>query len=162
MAKMNMIAALNSALEHQLQNDPNVVIFGEDVGYFGGVFRVTAGLQEKYGPHRVFDSPLAEGGIAAIAMGMGLNIATRRWSVADYIFPPTTKSSTKSPTAAGQRRILHAHHLPHPRGGDIGGHHPIARSQFTHTPKKSVLLKPSQRQRPADKRHRVQRPGDFL
>ena len=40
MAKMNMIAALNSALEHQLQNDPNVVIFGEDVGYFGGVFRV--------------------------------------------------------------------------------------------------------------------------
>ena len=66
MAKMNMIAALNSALEHQLQNDPNVVIFGEDVGYFGGVFRVTAGLQEKYGPHRVFDSPLAEGGILSL------------------------------------------------------------------------------------------------
>ena len=42
MAKMNMIAALNSALEHQLERDPNVVIFGEDVGYFGGVFRVTA------------------------------------------------------------------------------------------------------------------------
>ena len=73
MAKMNMIAALNSALAHQLERDPNVVIFGEDVGYFGGVFRVTAGLQEKFGPHRVFDSPLAEGGIAAIAMGMGLN-----------------------------------------------------------------------------------------
>ncbi len=72
MAKMNMIAALNSALDHQLDKDPNVVIFGEDVGYFGGVFRVTAGLQEKYGPHRVFDSPLAEGGIAAIAMGMCL------------------------------------------------------------------------------------------
>ena len=50
MAKMNMIAALNSALDHQLDKDPNVVIFGEDVGYFGGVFRVTAGLQEKYGP----------------------------------------------------------------------------------------------------------------
>ena len=47
MAKMNMIAALNSALAHQLERDPNVVIFGEDVGYFGGVFRVTAGLQEK-------------------------------------------------------------------------------------------------------------------
>ena len=41
MAKMNMIAALNSALAHQLEKDPNVVIFGEDVGYFGGVFRVT-------------------------------------------------------------------------------------------------------------------------
>ena len=47
MAKMNMIAALNSALEHQLKKDENVVIFGEDVGYFGGVFRVTAGLQES-------------------------------------------------------------------------------------------------------------------
>ena len=53
MAKMNMIAALNSALEHQLKKDENVVIFGEDVGYFGGVFRVTAGLQEKFGAHRV-------------------------------------------------------------------------------------------------------------
>ena len=68
MAKMNMIAALNSALDLQLERDPNIVIFGEDVGYFGGVFRVTAGLQKKYGEHRVFDSPLAEGGIAAIAM----------------------------------------------------------------------------------------------
>ena len=89
MAKMNMIAALNSALDHQLDKDPNVVIFGEDVGYFGGVFRVTAGLQEKYGPHRVFDSPLAEGGIAAIAMGMGLNglRPVAEIQFADYIFP---------------------------------------------------------------------------
>ena len=74
MTKMNMIAALNSALEHQLIKDENVVIFGEDVGYFGGVFRVTAKLQEKFGAHRVFDSPLAEGGIAAIAMGMGVTV----------------------------------------------------------------------------------------
>ena len=89
MAKMNMIAALNSALAHQLERDPNVVIFGEDVGYFGGVFRVTAGLQEKFGPHRVFDSPLAEGGIAAIAMGMGLNglRPVAEIQFADYIFP---------------------------------------------------------------------------
>ena len=68
MAKMNMIAALNSALKNQLENDENVVIFGEDVGYFGGVFRVTAGLQEEFGAHRVFDSPLAEGGIAALLL----------------------------------------------------------------------------------------------
>ena len=70
MTKMNMIKALNSALEVQLEKDKNVVIFGEDVGFFGGVFRVTDGLQKKFGEHRVFDSPLAEGGIAAIAMGM--------------------------------------------------------------------------------------------
>ena len=62
MAEMNMIQSLNSALESMLQKDQNVVIFGEDVGYFGGVFRVTDGLQEKYGEHRVFDAPLAEGG----------------------------------------------------------------------------------------------------
>ena len=51
MAKMNMIASLNSALKHQLERDKNVVIFGEDVGYFGGVFRVTAGLQNEFGAH---------------------------------------------------------------------------------------------------------------
>ena len=67
MTEMNMIKALNSALEVQLEKDPNIVIFGEDVGFFGGVFRVTDGLQKKFGEHRVFDSPLAEGGIAAIA-----------------------------------------------------------------------------------------------
>ena len=91
MAKMNMIAALNSALEVQLEKDPNIVIFGEDVGYFGGVFRVTAGLQEKFGPHRVFDSPLAEGGIAAIGQG-GVEDPVRKFN------SPTTSSlrTTKS------------------------------------------------------------------
>jgi hypothetical protein len=53
--------------------DPNVVVFGEDVGYFGGVFRCTEGLQAKYGKHRVFDSPIAEGGIVGTAMGMAAN-----------------------------------------------------------------------------------------
>ena len=58
MTKMNMIKALNSALEVQLEKDKNVVIFGEDVGFFGGVFRVTDGLQKKFGEHRVFDLSL--------------------------------------------------------------------------------------------------------
>ena len=66
MTEMNMIASLN-ALDNMLEVHDNVVIFGEDVGYFGGVFRVTDGLQEKHGAHRVFDA-LAEGGIAAIAL----------------------------------------------------------------------------------------------
>ena len=89
MTDMNMIKALNSALEVQLEKDPNIVIFGEDVGFFGGVFRVTDGLQKKFGEHRVFDSPLAEGGIAAIAMGMGLNglRPVAEIQFADYIFP---------------------------------------------------------------------------
>ena len=89
MTEMNMIQSLNSALDTLLEKDKNIVIFGEDVGYFGGVFRVTAGLQEKHGMHRVFDAPLAEGGIAAIAFGMGLNglRPVAEIQFADYIFP---------------------------------------------------------------------------
>jgi 2-oxoisovalerate dehydrogenase E1 component beta subunit len=71
MPTMNMIQALNSALDVKLAQDPDVVIFGEDVGYFGGVFRVTEGLQKKHGLTRCFDSPISEGGIIATAIGMG-------------------------------------------------------------------------------------------
>ena len=60
MAQMNMIQALNSAMDIMLARDPNVVMLGEDIGYFGGVFRVTDGLQRKYGEHRVLDTPIAE------------------------------------------------------------------------------------------------------
>ena len=59
MPQMNMIQALNSAMDIMLARDPNVVIMGEDVGFFGGVFRVTDGLQRKYGEHRVLDTPIA-------------------------------------------------------------------------------------------------------
>ena len=70
MSQMNIIQAVNSALDIVLEKDPNVCIFGEDVGYFGGVFRCTDGLQAKYGKHRVFDSPLSEGGIVSTAIGI--------------------------------------------------------------------------------------------
>ena len=65
MANMNMIQALNSAMDIMLGRDPSVVLMGEDIGYFGGVFRVTEGLQRKYGEYRVIDTPIAEGGIVA-------------------------------------------------------------------------------------------------
>ena len=70
MNPINMVQALTSALDHALEADETVVVYGEDVGVEGGVFRVTQGLQEKYGPERVFDSPLAESGIAGTAVGM--------------------------------------------------------------------------------------------
>jgi 2-oxoisovalerate dehydrogenase E1 component beta subunit len=70
---MNMIQALNSAMDVMMARDPSVVVMGEDVGYFGGVFRVTDGLQRKYGDHRVLDSPISEGGIVATAIGMAVN-----------------------------------------------------------------------------------------
>ena len=73
MARMNMIQALNSAMHTLMERDPSVVVMGEDVGYFGGVFRCTDGLQKKFGEHRVIDAPIAEGGIVAAAIGMAVN-----------------------------------------------------------------------------------------
>ncbi|MGH8310017.1 MAG: alpha-ketoacid dehydrogenase subunit beta [Steroidobacteraceae bacterium] len=89
MAQMNMIQALNSAMDVMLARDPNVVIMGQDVGYFGGVFRTTDGLQRKYGEHRVLDSPIAEGGIVAAAIGMAVNglRPVAEIQFADYIYP---------------------------------------------------------------------------
>jgi 2-oxoisovalerate dehydrogenase E1 component beta subunit len=89
MAQMNMIQALHSAMDVMLARDPSVVLMGEDIGYFGGVFRVTEGLQRKYGDHRVLDTPIAEGGILGTAIGMGVNglrpVAEIQFS--DYIYP---------------------------------------------------------------------------
>ncbi|MEP6623488.1 MAG: alpha-ketoacid dehydrogenase subunit beta, partial [Acidimicrobiia bacterium] len=71
MPSMTMNVALRSALDVMLGRDDDVVVFGEDVGYFGGVFRCTEGLQAAYGSQRVFDTPVAEGGIIGAAVGMG-------------------------------------------------------------------------------------------
>ncbi len=89
MAAMNMVQALNSAMDLMLARDPGVVVFGEDVGYFGGVFRVTDGLQRKYGRRRVFDTPIAEGGILGVAVGMGAYglRPVAEVQFADYIYP---------------------------------------------------------------------------
>ena len=89
MAKMNMVQAINSALDVCMDRDQDVLCLGEDVGYFGGVFRCTAGLQEKYGQHRVLDTPIAEAGIVAAAIGMGVNglRPVAEIQFADYIYP---------------------------------------------------------------------------
>ena len=71
MPQMNMVQAINSAMDIMLNRDPDVVVMGEDVGYFGGVFRCTEGLQAKHGKSRVFDAPISEGGIVGVAVGMG-------------------------------------------------------------------------------------------
>ena len=73
MAKLNMVEALNLALKEEMERDPRVIVMGEDVGREGGVFRVTDGLQQKFGASRVIDTPLAESGIVGAAFGMAVN-----------------------------------------------------------------------------------------
>ena len=86
---MNMIRAINSALDVMLARDPDVLVFGEDVGYFGGVFRATDGLTQKHGLTRCFDTPISEGGIVATAIGMGAYGLRPVVEIqfADYILP---------------------------------------------------------------------------
>ncbi|MBS0407806.1 MAG: alpha-ketoacid dehydrogenase subunit beta, partial [Proteobacteria bacterium] len=88
---MTMIQALRSAMDVMMARDPDVVVFGEDVGYFGGVFRVTEGLQAKYGKTRCFDTPISEGGIVGVAVGMGAYglRPVAEIQFADYFYPAT-------------------------------------------------------------------------
>jgi len=112
MAQMNMIQALNSAMDVSMGRDPTVVILGQDVGYFGGVFRCTDGLQRKYGEHRVIDTPIAEGGIIAAAIGMGVNglRPVAEVQFADYVYPGydqiVSELARLRYRSAGERRYL--------------------------------------------------------
>lgn len=106
---MTMIQALRSALDVKMAQDDNVVVFGEDVGYFGGVFRVTEGLQAKYGKHRCFDAPISEAGIVGAAVGMGAYGLRPVVEIqfADYFYP------------AADQIISEAARLRHRSGGDF-------------------------------------------
>jgi 2-oxoisovalerate dehydrogenase E1 component subunit beta len=89
MPRKTMVEAIRDAMDVCMQRDDNVVVFGEDVGYFGGVFRCTQGLQQKYGSNRVFDTPINESGIVGAAVGMaayGLRPCVEI-QFADYMYP---------------------------------------------------------------------------
>ena len=73
MPLLNILSAVNHTLDQEMERDNRVVVYGEDVGYEGGVFRATVGLQKKYGKERCFDTPLAEGAIVGTAIGMAIN-----------------------------------------------------------------------------------------
>ncbi|MEO6298808.1 MAG: alpha-ketoacid dehydrogenase subunit beta [Paracoccaceae bacterium] len=89
MTQMTMVQAINSALDVMLERDPDVLVLGEDVGFFGGVFRCTDGLQQRHGDRRVFDTPIAEAGIVGVAIGMGAYglRPVVECQFADYIYP---------------------------------------------------------------------------
>lgn len=141
MTVMNMIQAINSAHHVMMERDPDIVTMGEDIGYFGGVFRATEGLQKKFGTSRVFDTPIAEGGIMAVAIGMaayGLR-PVAEIQFADYIFPAFDQIFSE----AGRMRYRTAGEWPLPitvrspyGGGIFGGqtHSQSPEAFFAHMP----------------------------
>src|SRR4030095_1436349 len=89
MPEMTLCEAINDALRVEMRRDPRVVVLGEDVGHFGGVFRATVGLQEEFGPDRWIDTPLAESGIVGTAIGMALYgmRPVPEIQFGDYVYP---------------------------------------------------------------------------
>lgn len=139
MTAMNMIQALNSALDVMLTRDPDVLVFGEDVGYFGGVFRVTENLQKKHGLTRCFDTPIGEAGIVGTAIGMGIYGLRPVVEIqfADYIYP--AYDQIVSEAARIRYRSAGEFHVPltirTPYGGGIYGgqtHSQSPEALFTH------------------------------
>lgn len=139
MPAMNMIQALNSALDVMLARDPNVLIFGEDVGYFGGVFRVTDGLQKKHGLTRCFDTPIGEAGIVGAAIGMGAYGLRPVVEIqfADYIYPAydqlVSEAARLRYRSAGDFTVPMTVRTPY-GGGIFGGqtHSQSPEALFTH------------------------------
>ena len=89
MPEMNLVQAVNDALKVEMRRDPRVVVLGEDVGRFGGVFRATVDLQQEFGPDRCIDTPLAESGIIGTAIGMALYgmRPVPEIQFGDYVYP---------------------------------------------------------------------------
>lgn len=147
MALINMIQALNQTLHQEFARDPTLVTFGEDVGAFGGVFRVTQGLQAKFGEERCFDAPLSEQGI----IGFGIGMAQRGMKpiceiqFADYIFPAydqivneLAKMRYRTGNQYTASMVIRA-----PYGGGIHGglyHSQSPEAQFLHTPGINVVV----------------------
>lgn len=147
MPVMNIIQALNQALHLEFARDPSLVTFGEDVGAFGGVFRVTSGLQEKFGEARCFDTPLSEQGIIGFGIGMAQKGMKPICEIqfADYIFPAYDQIVNE----LAKMRYRTGNQYPSPLvirtpyGGGIHGGHYHSQSpeaQFLHTPGIHVVV----------------------
>src|SRR5215469_13007784 len=147
MTVMTMVQALNSALDVMMARDPDVLTFGEDVGYFGGVFRVTEGLQKKHGVRRCFDTPLTEGGIIAAAIGMGAYglRPVPEIQFADYILPAydqlVSEAARLRYRSAGEFWAPLTVRSPY-GGGIFGGqtHSQSPEAVFTHVPGLKVVI----------------------
>src|SRR3954453_7148382 len=146
MPTLNLLQAVNDALRVEMKRDPSVVVLGEDIGKFGGVFRATAGLYEEFGPNRVIDTPLAEGGIIGSAIGMapsGLK-PVPEIQFSDFIFPAfdqiVNELAKLRYRSGGQYTAPVV--IRTPVGGGIKGGHYHSQSPealFIHTPGLQVL-----------------------
>lgn len=147
MPQMNIIQAVNDGLRLAMRRDPRVVVLGEDVGKFGGVFRATSGLYEEFGPDRVMDTPLAEAGIIGTAIGMALYglRPVPEIQFADFIYPAFDQIVNE--LAKFRYRSGGQYTAPvvirTPCGGGIRGGHYHSQSPeayFCHTPGLKVVM----------------------
>jgi pyruvate dehydrogenase E1 component beta subunit len=153
---VTMAAALNAALGAALAGDPRVLVFGEDVGTLGGVFRVTDGLAARFGEERVFDTPLAEAGIIGTAIGMAMNGLVPVVEMQFDAFAYPAFEQITSHLAKLHNRTKGRVSLPIvvrvPYGGAIGGvehHSDSSEAYYTHTPGLRVVTPAT----PADAYH---------
>ena len=143
----NIIQAVNDGLRTEMRRDPGVVVLGEDVGRFGGVFRATKGLQEEFGDQRVFDTPLAESGIIGAAIGMAMYgfRPVPEVQFADFIYPAfdqiVNELAKMRYRSGGQYTCPMVIRTPY--GGGIRGGHYHSQSPeayFVHTPGLKVVV----------------------
>lgn len=147
MPQLTLVQAVTDALRCEMGDDENVVVFGEDVGKNGGVFRATDGLQAKYGEERVFDTPLAEGGIIGTAIGMALYglRPVPEIQFQDFIFPAFDQIVSEAAKiryrSGGQYTVPMTIRTPY-GGGIRGGHYhsQSGEAYFTHTPGLKVVI----------------------
>ncbi len=147
MAVLNMVEAINQALLQKMKDDSRVVVYGEDTGYEGGVFRVTSGLQKAYGEGRVFDTPIAEAAITGSAIGMAIGglIPVAEIQFDGFTFPGYTEMVTHM--ARYRNRSRGKHGLPivvrFPVGGGIRAlehHSESLETLFGHIPGLKVVI----------------------
>ncbi|GHA92157.1 alpha-ketoacid dehydrogenase subunit beta [Modicisalibacter luteus] len=148
MPNMNMLQAINNALDIAMAADEKVICFGEDVGIFGGVFRATSHLQEKYGRARCFNTPLVEQGIIGFANGLAAQGSTPVAEIqfADYIFPAfdqIVNEAAKFRYRSGDLFNVGGLTIRTPYGGGISGglyHSQSPEAYFAHTPGLKVVV----------------------
>ena len=147
MPTINIIQAVNAALRTEMRRDPRVVVLGEDVARFGGVFRATRGLLDEFGSQRVFDTPLAEAGIIGTAIGMALYgfRPVPEIQFADFIYPAfdqiVNELAKMRYRSGGQFTCPVVIRTPY--GGGIRGGHYHSQSPeayFVHTPGLKVVI----------------------